>query len=288
MKTHLQCYSCLMRQSVEAVERLNLHEDIQNRIMRIVARDMSEIDPSKSPLLMMGNIHRTIRAITGEDDPYEMAKKNCNRNVMELHDELKRLIHRSSDSLLVSICLAIAGNTIDFVVDRNADQANIHSAIEESLAARIEGETFARFQNDLANARKILYIGDNAGEVVFDRLLLELLPTEKMTFVVRGRPVINDVTMIEAQEAGITDLVRVIDNGSDLPGTLLPTCSDSFQREFHEADLIIAKGQGNFESLYEVRKNIYFLFKVKCPVAERIVHQPIGRYVLINSIELGE
>ena len=93
---------------------------------------------------------------------------------------------------------------------------------------------------------------------------------------------INDVTILDAQVTGITNLVRVIDNGSDLPGTVLSMCSESFQREFHEADLVIAKGQGNFESLNEEKKNIFFLFKVKCSVVQGITGYPIGTHVFMN------
>ena len=111
-----------------------------------------------------------------------------------------------------------------------------------------------------------LYLADNAGEIVFDRLLIERLPAEKVTLAVRGGAVLNDATLIDAENTGITELVEVIRNGSDAPGTILEDCSEEFKRCFAAADLIVAKGQGNYESLSHFKKKIYFLLTVKCSV----------------------
>ena len=125
------------------------------------------------------------------------------------------------------------------------------------------------FQAALGRASRILYLADNAGEIVFDRLLIERMPPGKVTVGVRGFPVINDATMKDAEDTGMTELAEVIDNGSDGPGTILDDCSQSFRDRFDEADLIIAKGQGNYETLSEVDKDIYFLLKAKCAVIAR-------------------
>ena len=130
------------------------------------------------------------------------------------------------------------------------------------------------------NAGRILYLCDNAGEILFDKLLIEQLPYGKVTVSVRGFPVINDATMIDAEAAGLTALVEVIDNGSDAPGTLLEDCRRDFQERFKQADLVIAKGQGNYESLSEVRKEIFFLLNVKCQVIARKLGYHIGDLVL--------
>ena len=134
-----------------------------------------------------------------------------------------------------------------------------------------------------AGAQSILYLADNAGEIAFDRLLVEQIPTERVTVAVRGHPVINDATLHDAQAVGLDRIVEVVENGSDAPGTILKDCSADFRRRFAEADLIIAKGQGNFESLYDAPGNLLFLFKVKCSVVAGHVRQPIGMQVLIQS-----
>ncbi len=117
-----------------------------------------------------------------------------------------------------------------------------------------------------ARAGRILYLADNAGEIVFDRLLVEALAPQRVTLAVRGTPVLNDATAADARAVGLTEICEVIDNGSDAPGTVLEDCSREFRQRFSTADLIIAKGQGNFETLSEAPGNIFFLFKVKCPV----------------------
>jgi hypothetical protein len=128
-----------------------------------------------------------------------------------------------------------------------------------------------------------LYLADNAGEIAFDRLLIEQISPERVTLAVRGAPVINDATLVDAQAVGLDEIVKIVDNGSDVPGTLLNDCSLEFRRRFAEADLILAKGQGNFESLSNQSGNLFFLFKVKCPLVANQIQQPIGMQVLSPS-----
>jgi uncharacterized protein with ATP-grasp and redox domains len=130
------------------------------------------------------------------------------------------------------------------------------------------------------SAKKILYLVDNTGEIFFDKLLIQQMPNDKMTFVVRGYPVINDATLIDAKIAGLTEMVEVIDNGSDAPGTILEDCSKEFLRHFSDADLIIAKGQGNYETLSNSNKCIFFILKAKCPVIARDIGCEIGSLVI--------
>jgi len=128
-----------------------------------------------------------------------------------------------------------------------------------------------------------MYLADNAGEIAFDRLLIEKISPERVTLVVRGAPVINDATLADAQAVGLDKIVEIIDNGSDAPGTILSDCSREFQRLYTDADLIIAKGQGNFETLNNEPGNLFFLFKVKCPLVADLVNQPIGTQMLVQS-----
>jgi uncharacterized protein with ATP-grasp and redox domains len=131
-------------------------------------------------------------------------------------------------------------------------------------------------------ARSILYLADNAGEIVFDRLLIERLPAGRVTVVVRGAPVINDATRADAQVAGLDRIAEIIDNGSDAPGTVLEDCSAQFRERFESADVIIAKGQGNFETLSAAGANICFLLKIKCPVLATHTGIELGTQALIH------
>jgi uncharacterized protein with ATP-grasp and redox domains len=138
----------------------------------------------------------------------------------------------------------------------------------------------AEFAQAVEEAEDILYLTDNAGEVVFDRLLLEQLPRKKVTVAVRGKPVINDATMEDAEYVGLAEVARIIDNGSDAPGTILSDCSDTFRRRFERADLIISKGQGNYETLADCPRPIYFLLQVKCPIIARDLNCQVGTAIL--------
>jgi len=139
------------------------------------------------------------------------------------------------------------------------------------------------FRLAIAQAKSILYLADNAGETAFDRLLVEQLLPVRITFVVRGAPVLNDATLSDAQTVGLDQIVKVIDNGSDAPGTILTDCNQELCDRFTTVDLIIAKGQGNFETLCDEPGNIFFLFKVKCLVIASLVNQPIGTQMLVHS-----
>ena len=161
-------------------------------------------------------------------------------------------------------------------------EINIGESIEYALSNLLNGN-LEEFSQAVFRADNILYLADNAGEIVFDRLLIELLPLEKITVAVRGFPTINDATMHDAETAGITKLVRVIDNGSDVPGTILDKCSEAFRYSFDRADLVISKGQGNYETLSEVDKDIFFLLKVKCPIIAKKISCPVGSLVLRRS-----
>jgi uncharacterized protein with ATP-grasp and redox domains len=139
------------------------------------------------------------------------------------------------------------------------------------------------FRNAVSQAERILYLTDNAGEIVLDRLLIEQLPTEQVTVAVKGAPVINDATMEDALLAGLPRIVEVIDNGSDAPGTILEACSQAFRERFEDADLIVSKGQGNYETLSDSDKNIFFILKAKCPVIAKDLGCEVGAMILRRS-----
>jgi len=178
--------------------------------------------------------------------------------------------------------LAIAGNVIDMGVNLNLTEADVRQAVNHALTEQFFGEEDS-FRQAIAKAQSIMYLADNAGEIAFDRLLIEKISPERVTLVVRGAPVINDATLADAQAVGLDKIVEIIDNGSDAPGTILSDCSREFQRLYTDADLIIAKGQGNFETLNNEPGNLFFLFKVKCPLVADLVNQPIGTQMLVQS-----
>lgn len=250
--------------------------------MREVLHWVEEMDLNQSPPAIAQRIHQRLRAITGVNDPYLAAKTHLNNISVELLPALRDEVRSSQSPLIAAARIAIAGNMIDMGVNGNLTEADVHQAMQEALSGPFFGEE-EPFRQAIAEARSILYLADNAGEIAFDRLLIEQISPERITLAVRGAPVINDATLVDAQAVGLDEIVKIIDNGSDAPGTLLDDCSQEFRRHFAEADLIIAKGQGNFESLNHQPGNLFFLFKVKCPMVARHIMQPVGTQVLARS-----
>lgn len=279
MNSSLDCIPCFIRQALEVCRFVTDDPAIHEQVVREVLLLAAEMDLAQCPPVIGQRIHCRLRQITGIEDPYRTVKDRSNKMILDMTNDLKKKIESSTDRFAMAVRLAIAGNVIDYAVNGCPNENELRCAVEQAIDAPLMGDINI-FRHAVAQADRILYLADNAGEIVFDRLLIEELPMERVTMAVRGEPVINDATRIDAQTAGLNDLVEVIDNGSDAPGTLLPDCSPSFQTQFEQADLIIAKGQGNFETLSEAPKTIFFLFKVKCPVIAQAIGEDVGNLML--------
>ena len=283
MQIYLDCIPCFIRQALDSARLATDDEQIHEQVLREVLRLAADLDMSQSPPAIGQQIHRLIRKLVGGNDPYRQIKKRFNDLALKLYPELKERVRTSEDSLETAVRLAIAGNIIDFGVKTSLAESDVEKTIEQSLSGHLDDNKIQEFKNAVTEAEKILYLMDNAGEIVFDRLLIEQLPAERVTVVVKAVPVINDAMMEDAEFAGLTKIVEVIDNGSDAPGTILETCSENFRNRFEDADLIIAKGQGNYETLSDVDKNIFFILKAKCPVIARDLGCEVGEMILRNS-----
>jgi len=255
---------------------------VLERTMRVLLRWLSEMDMDGSPPVVAQRIHRRLRELTGVDDPFQAAKDQQNRMALNFLHELKGEIEAALDPLAMAVRMAIAANIIDLGAKTGLAGEDMLSALTKAVKEPVLGD-LEGFRQAVAQAHRILYLADNAGEIVFDRLLIEQISPERVTLAVRGKPVINDATMADARAAGLHKIVEVIDNGSDAPGTVLTDCSQEFIRRFTEADLIIAKGQGNFETLSDEPYNIFFLFKAKCPVIAEHIGLPMGTHVLVHT-----
>ncbi len=280
MRTALDCVPCFARQALEAARFVTDDPAVHERLLRDVLRSAAELDLAQPPPAVARRIHRKLRELTGVADPYRAVKDRFNRMAMDMLPELTAFVLSSDDPLHAALRLAIAGNVIDLGVDGGFTEADARRAIEATMHEPFHGDVEA-FRAAVAAAERILYIADNAGEIVFDRLLIEHLPIERVTLAVRGGPILNDATREDAEAAGLSGLVEVIDNGSDAPGTVLGDCSADFRRRFDEADLVLAKGQGNFETLSDSRANIVFLLKAKCPVIADHVGLAVGTHIAI-------
>ena len=280
MRTYIECLPCLCRQAIEAARHAVDDQAIHEQVVRRVLAETAQMDLSLPPPVMGGFIHRLVRQITQDPDPYASAKEHFNSVALELVPHLRPLIQAAANPLETAVRLAVAGNVIDFATNATVGQSHIDDAIADSLSAPLDTAVLNGFAGAMERAERILYLSDNAGEIVLDRLLIEQLPYEKITVAVKGSPVINDATRQDAQAAGIADLVDVIDNGSDIPGTILQLCSPSFQEQFKNADVVISKGQGNYESLSDTHKPIFFMFKAKCRAIMMDIGCELGSVVL--------
>jgi len=283
MRIYLDCISCFIRQALDAARLATDDEQIHKKVVEQVLRLAADLDMSQSPPVIGQQIHRLIRSLVGSDDPYYRVKKQFNSLALKLYHDLRKQIISSKDPLETAIRLAIAGNVIDFGVKSSLSESEVKKTINDSLSGYLNPEQVQNFKNAVMEAEEIFYLADNAGEIVFDHLLIEQLPIEKITVVVKGSPVINDATIEDANIVGLGRIVEVIDNGSDGPGTILETCSQSFRDRFEDTDLIIAKGQGNYETLSNVNKNIFFILKAKCPVIASDLGCEVGEMILRKS-----
>jgi len=221
---------------------------------------------------------------TGNPAPCLEIKKQCNEFDSKPQPELRKTVKKSSHPFITTAKLAIAGNIIDFATPSEFRSGIMSDTIDKTLSNPVDPAPFELLKTNIEKADKILYIGHNSGEIIFDKIFIDELPKDKITFCVRGLPILNDALMDDAKEAGLTSMVKVIDNGTDLPGIIPDECSAEFNNHFNEADLIIAKGPRNFETLNNSKENIFFLFKVKCPAVANKYGCKIGDTVIINKI----
>jgi uncharacterized protein with ATP-grasp and redox domains len=287
MRVYLDCFPCFLRQTLDAARSVTDDEAIHAQVMHQVLGLLRCMDARQTPPAVGQRIHRLIRQVTANPDPYRQRKQGSNRLALELYPQLKDRIRDSANSLETAARLAIAGNVMDFGICSSLDAAVLMGAIDKALADEWNTDCLGEFARAVNDARDILYLGDNAGEVVFDRLLIEELPYEKVTYVVKGAPVINDATREDAAMVGMMDLVEVLENGSDAPGTILDDCSADFCNRFERSDLVLAKGQANYESLSGVDQDMFFILTAKCPVLAADLGCDVGQMILRRSNVAG-
>jgi len=279
VRTSLDCVPCILRQALEAARRVSSDPLLHELFLREVLQWASEMDLDGPPPVLAQRIHGRLRELSGVEDPYRSEKDAQNRMALKLLPELKAKVESSRDPLGSAVRLAIAGNVIDLGVHGQIDEADLRRALRTALEEPLLGDLEV-LRREAEKAQRILYLADNAGEIVLDYLLIEQLGPSRVTVGVRGAPVLNDATHADARNAGLDVMARVIDNGSDIPGTVLEDCSSAFRNAMDEADLILAKGQGNFETLSQESRNLFFLFKAKCRVIADHAQVPLGAHVV--------
>lgn len=297
MLLEAECVPCILRMSVAALRQLPLDE---NTIRELTAEileipSLRGLDWNTTSAEVIEDVWRKIVKKTGSFDPFRLVKSNQNKKIMDLYPVLQQMINEAVDPLYMAVKLAILGNSLDLMVADSAE--TFENSIKNRVDAPLPAEIYSAFEQQLRASKYLVYFGDNAGEVVFDKLLIETikeLHSVEIVFVVRSVPTLNDATLTEASSIGIDNIAQLIENGIDgpLPGTLLSRCSSEVKDVVNRSDLIISKGGGNFDTLDEERKhlnkNISFLLLSKCEPYYR--HFGVKRYepILANYFYLNQ
>jgi len=288
MRTYIDCVPCFVRQALAAARLVSSDEAAHERVLRRVLDAGSRIGFEHSPPYIGREIHRIIREETGSSDPYADIKRHSTEAALELLGATRARVETASDPFDAAVRFAIAGNVMDFALAATWDGTKIGEALDGALSKDLAASDVGELEEAAGTAATILYIGDNAGEIVLDRLLLERLPEGRVKFAVRGSPVINDAVREDAEASGIGQVAEVVDTGSDAPGVILDDCSGEFRELFSLADVVIAKGQGNYESLCDCGREVFFLTQVKCDVIARDTGAPVGGWMCLCRAGRGQ
>lgn len=283
MKLEPECVGCLFDQILRAFKLLkpDISREIIIAAQQRFMKHLINVDINKNSAPILGKLVYTIVAeVLGERDPYNSLKKKYNRLALQYYEEVKNLVENSKDPLFKAILIAALGNTIDF---GSQHEINIISDIKNFERKNLIINDYKKFKESLEKTNHLLIIGDNCGEIVFDKLLIitikKYYPDLKIVYSVRGAPIINDATIEDAKFVGITELVQVVES-SHSPGVDIATSPKDFKKHFFkEKGVILSKGQGNFESLYGMeipQKDVYYLLKAKCNLMERVFGVKIG------------
>jgi len=282
LKTYLDCLPCFLNQALRAARASTEDETVQRQVIDAVAKMIPELPLDLKPPELARQTYRIIADITGNKDPFHQSKSEANSAVLAIYPRLQQIVQDSEDRLFTACRLAIAGNSID--LGPKFDYGNVENLLDVAASfLTLKINEYDGFWGNLDTCKRILYLGDNAGEIVFDRLFIEEINRVKkldICFVVRDSPVINDVTMDDALTVGMDRIARVVSSGSDAPATVLSECSAELQQLYRSADIIISKGQGNYESLEGEAGNIFFLLRAKCPLVAKSLGISVGDCVL--------
>lgn len=281
MKIQEPCLPCIVRQAIQVAEMTNLRKEDRAALYRETFNVMARIDFDQSAPIPIGEIFRAAARYTGCEDPYQKLREKSDSMMLRLLPALRRTVEGSIDPLQTALRLAAAGNVIDYSVPAGLTEETVLDTLRRAAETAFVKDDSAALTKALMRAKRLLLIGDNCGEIVLDRLLIEavrpLNPKLEAFYAVRGAPVINDVTAAEAYAVGMDSAAKIISSGCDTPGAVLGFCSPEFRELWHSCDLRIAKGQGNFESLEEDREgeSVYCLLLAKCPhIAARFETKP--------------
>lgn len=290
MKLNPFCMCCALNKQEQKIRHypdMEKKTEYMKKVMALIA-NTEENDCAPSLSVDIQKLYSSFWNCPMED--FTKIKKEFNQLMLNMEASIEDKIRKANDPLEKALLYARIGNYIDFAALSNVDQSTVITLLDEKSSEALDEKEYENFLRDLSSARKLVYLTDNCGEVVLDKLAVRILkeqyPDLDITVIVRGYPVVNDATMEDAEEIGLTDLVKVIGNGSNVGGTWIPGINSESRELLYDADLIIAKGQGNFETLNDCGLNIYYLFLCKCDLFQRRFHAENLQGMFLNERRL--
>ncbi len=262
MQTSPQCLPCFHRQAAYAVDLATSDPERRADILRQAIEFLSHLDMKVPPPVNAIGLYSLIARLSENRDPFATLKRQSNDLALHLLPQVQGMIQQADDPLYQALLFALAGNIIDYGSQQHFD---LNHTLRQCLDQRPIIDDYGSLRRELASTETILFLADNCGEIVFDGLLIEQLPGE-VSMAVKAGPIINDATLQDAEECGLQQKCRIVSNGTACPGTPLDLCSEEFRELFARADVVISKGQGNFETLSAAGRAVYHLLTVKCPV----------------------
>lgn len=277
MRVQPECIACFVRQAVDAARLATDDSTVHWRVAIEAARLAANTSPDVTPVFVAMPIHALVRELAGSPDPYAAIRHELNSRAAALWPRLTHLMSHTDDWVETGVRIAIAGNIMDLGVVSPEALSDAEAELDRALSQPFAVSDLPALRDALEAAKTVLYIGDNAGEIVFDKAFISAMAQrgKRVTFAVRGAPIINDVVLADAEQVGMGEVAEVIETGFAGPGAELHLCSDDFRRRFDAADVVIAKGQGNFESLSGLSGPVYLLLQAKCPAIARHIGVPV-------------
>ncbi len=286
MEVQLDCVPCTLRQVLEAVRLATADLAIQERIIFEALEILKDYKSYNTSPEMGRAIHRLVVANTGIKDPYKKLKEESIEVAHKLYPALEEYVEGQEDRLFAAVKVSAIGNLIDAAVYGILEAEKLQTRLMEELSREFATSDLEAMRRELQAAKTVLILGDNAGETVFDKILISQIKKiigrrGQVFFAVRSAPIINDATMEDAIASGLDQVAELVESGCTAPGMVYSEISPPFKESFHKADLVISKGQGNYETLGDANvRSIYFLLKAKCALIARHLGVNLGDYVL--------
>jgi len=275
------CLVCLYNQALKTSKLLGLDDEKTAKILFEVAKILPNYSLNNTAPEIAKDTYKLIENITNNPDPLKIAKESSIQEAKKFKPTLYEKIDKSDDKLLTALKIAVAGNVIDFGAK---EQIKLESILDKIFHTKFKIDNYSQLKDRLNSAKKVVILGDNCGENIFDVILADVLKSLydiEIFYFVRGKPIINDVTLLEANESDMPKFAKIIDSGVPTPGYSLKYASKESKEIFDTADVIISKGMGNFESLYKViDREVFYLFVVKCNVIADAVECEVGDLIL--------